>query len=173
MKGACMLNHFSHVWFFGTHGLWPARLFCPWDSPGKNTGVGCYSLLQEVFPAQGSNPCLLQLLHRRWILYCWATGETCEIYRYRYKYYIPVSLYIVRFISSLLKKKHAFTLIPSISIQTSDDSNLCHFHTCNFLFTVKKSDSQPLWCIDIYSFAPSYWALKEGTNPPAVNNKPT
>ena len=23
------------------HGLWPARLLCPWDSPGKNTGVGC------------------------------------------------------------------------------------------------------------------------------------
>ena len=27
-------------------GLWPARLFCPWDSPGKNTGVGCDFLLQ-------------------------------------------------------------------------------------------------------------------------------
>ena len=22
------------------HGLWPARLFCPWNSPGKNTGIG-------------------------------------------------------------------------------------------------------------------------------------
>ena len=22
-------------------GLWPARLLCPWDSPGKSTGVGC------------------------------------------------------------------------------------------------------------------------------------
>ena len=29
-----------------THGLQPARLLCPWNSPGKNTGVGCYSLLQ-------------------------------------------------------------------------------------------------------------------------------
>ena len=28
----------------------------PWDSPGKNTGVGCHALLQRVFPAQGSNP---------------------------------------------------------------------------------------------------------------------
>ena len=27
------------------HGLYPARLLCPWDSPGKNTGVGCYFLL--------------------------------------------------------------------------------------------------------------------------------
>ena len=28
------------------HGLQPARLLCPWDSPGKNTGVGCHFLLQ-------------------------------------------------------------------------------------------------------------------------------
>ena len=27
------------------HGLQPARLLCPWDSPGKNTGVGCHYLL--------------------------------------------------------------------------------------------------------------------------------
>ena len=27
----------------------PARLLCPWDSPGKNTGVGCHALLQEIF----------------------------------------------------------------------------------------------------------------------------
>ena len=28
------------------HGLQPTRLLCPWDSPGKNTGVGCHFLLQ-------------------------------------------------------------------------------------------------------------------------------
>ena len=28
------------------HGPQPARLFCPWDSPGKSTGVGCHFLLQ-------------------------------------------------------------------------------------------------------------------------------
>ena len=35
------------------------RLLCPWDSPGKNTGVDCHSLLQRIFPTQGSNPHLL------------------------------------------------------------------------------------------------------------------
>ena len=35
------------------------------DSPGKNTGVGCHALLQEIFPTQGSNP---GLPHCRWIL---------------------------------------------------------------------------------------------------------
>ena len=32
------------------------RLLCPWDSPGKNTGVGCHSLLLGIFPTQGLNP---------------------------------------------------------------------------------------------------------------------
>ena len=39
------------------------RLLCLWDSPGKNTGVGCYFLLQGIFPTQGWNPHLLHLLH--------------------------------------------------------------------------------------------------------------
>ena len=46
-----------------THGLSSARLLCPWDFPGKNTGVGCRSLLQGIFPTQGSNPHLLYLLN--------------------------------------------------------------------------------------------------------------
>ena len=44
-------------------GLQPANLLCPWDSPGKNTGVSCHFLFQEIFPTQGSNPCLFCLLH--------------------------------------------------------------------------------------------------------------
>ena len=31
------------------------RLLCPWDSPGKSTGMGCLALLQGIFPTQGSN----------------------------------------------------------------------------------------------------------------------
>ena len=38
------------------HVLWPSRLLCSWDFPGKNTGVGCHFLLQGIFPTQGSNP---------------------------------------------------------------------------------------------------------------------
>ena len=55
------------------HGLQPARLLCPWDFPGKNTGVGCHFLLQGIFPTQGLNLCLLHLLHWQVILYHWAT----------------------------------------------------------------------------------------------------
>ena len=41
----------------------PTRLFCPWDSPGKNAGAGCHFLLQGIFPTQGLNPHLLCLLY--------------------------------------------------------------------------------------------------------------
>ena len=43
----------SHVQHFATHGLYPARLLCPWTSPGKNTGVGSHSPLQGIFSNSG------------------------------------------------------------------------------------------------------------------------
>ena len=52
----------SHVWLL-PHGLQRTRLRCPRTSPGKNTEVGCHFLLQAIFLTQGSNPCLLCLLH--------------------------------------------------------------------------------------------------------------
>ena len=36
--------------FCDPHGLQPTRLLCPWNSPGKNTGVGCHFLLQGIEP---------------------------------------------------------------------------------------------------------------------------
>ena len=49
------------------NGLSPAKPFCPWDSPGRNTGVSCCALLQGIFPTRGSNlglSCLLCLYHQ-------------------------------------------------------------------------------------------------------------
>ena len=48
------------------YGLQPARLLCPWYYPGKDTGVGCHSLLQWIFPTQGSN----------WHLLHWQAGSS-------------------------------------------------------------------------------------------------
>ena len=42
-------------------------LYSPWNSPGQKTGMGSLSLLQGIFPTQGSN---LGLLRCRKILYC-------------------------------------------------------------------------------------------------------
>ena len=49
-----------------SNSLQPHGLYSPWNSPGQNPGVGSLSLLQGIFPTQGSNP---SLLHCRWILY--------------------------------------------------------------------------------------------------------
>ena len=51
---------------FQPHGLLPTRLLCLWNSPGKNTGVSCHSLLHGIFPTQGLNS---GLMHCRQILY--------------------------------------------------------------------------------------------------------
>ena len=60
------------------YGVWPARFLCPWNSPGKNTGVGCHVLLQGIFQTQGLNPNLLWFLHWRQNLCCWDTREACN-----------------------------------------------------------------------------------------------
>ena len=62
--GVCTHTCASHVRLFAipwTGICSPARLLHPWDSPGKNTGVGCHFLLQEIFLTQKLNLCLLAL----------------------------------------------------------------------------------------------------------------
>ena len=59
---ACVLRHFSCVRLFVTPGTTACQLLCPWDSPDKNTGVGCHSLLQGIFLTQGSKLGLLCFL---------------------------------------------------------------------------------------------------------------
>ena len=63
----------------GPCGLQPARLLCPGDSPGKNTGVGCHFLFQGSFPAQdGTCVCCTG----RWILYHLShLGSLCTFQR--------------------------------------------------------------------------------------------
>ena len=66
---ACVLNCFSlRPNLCDPVDCSPPRRLCPWDSPGKNTGVGCHALLQGIFLTQGWNPHLLCLL-------CWHAGS--------------------------------------------------------------------------------------------------
>ena len=54
----CIYSSVSHLVVSDSsqpNELWPARLLCPWDSPGKNIGVDCHSLLQGIFMTQESN----------------------------------------------------------------------------------------------------------------------
>ena len=71
---SCITGRFFTIWATSeseSHSvvpdsLQPHGLYSPWNSPDQNTEVGSLSLLQGIFPTQGSNPCLL---HCRRILY--------------------------------------------------------------------------------------------------------
>ena len=52
-KRACVLSQSVMSNSVRPYGLQLARLLCPWNSPGKNTGVCCHALLQEIFLTQG------------------------------------------------------------------------------------------------------------------------
>ena len=64
----CCLVSKSCPFFATSWTSWTTRLPCPWNFPGRNTGVDCHFLLQGIFPTQGSNlqadslPLLLLLL---------------------------------------------------------------------------------------------------------------
>ena len=49
------------------YGPSPTRLPCPWDSPGKNTGVGCHCLLQGIFLTQ---VCFAGGFFTVWVTWC-------------------------------------------------------------------------------------------------------
>ena len=60
------------------HILQPTRLFCPQDSPGKNTEVDCHFLLQRIFPIQGLNLCLMLLCFAGRFFTTVSPGKTME-----------------------------------------------------------------------------------------------
>ena len=76
----CVLSHSVMSNSLRLHGLQPTRLLCPWNSPGKNTGVDCHALLQGIFPTRGSNP---GLPHCKWILYCLSHQGSPRILEWR------------------------------------------------------------------------------------------
>ena len=107
------------------HGLQPAGLFCPWNSTVKNTGMGYHSLLQGIFPIQGSN----QGPHIRGRFFTiWASRDGPNLtYIYIYIYvlyicyiYISVILYIYTYILviyiSVILYVYTYILVIYISL---------------------------------------------------------
>ena len=99
---------------------------CPWNSPGQNTGVGNLSLLQGIFPTQGSNPglphcrqILYQLSHKgsprilEWVAYPFSSGSSQP------RYWIRVSCIAGRFFTNWAireNKKREFPGGPVVKI---------------------------------------------------------
>ena len=81
--------------------LWPHGLYSSWNSSGQNTGVGSLSLLQGIFPMEGSKP---GLLHCRQILYQlshWGSSRILEwvVYPFSNSYSWPRNQTGVSFIA--------------------------------------------------------------------------
>ena len=51
-----MVNSESESRSVISNSLQPHGSYSPWNSPGQNTGVGSFSVFQEIFQIQGSNP---------------------------------------------------------------------------------------------------------------------
>ena len=56
MIGLLCVSHLVMSDSLWVHGLYTAGFLCPWNSPGKNVGVGYHLPLQGIFPTQESNP---------------------------------------------------------------------------------------------------------------------
>ena len=88
------------------HGLQSTRLLCPWDFPGKKTGVGCHFLLQGIFPIQGSNS---GLLHCRQILYHLSYREAS----YSNKHFLYIYLLSFDFSSPVYEFLPGFSILST------------------------------------------------------------
>ena len=86
-SGSVMSDSLHTPWTVAT------RLLCPWDFPGKSTGMGCHFLLQGIFPTQGSNP---GFLHCKQMLY--SLGHQGNLLEY---------LTHLKYLSHYLKDSHS------------------------------------------------------------------
>ena len=93
---ACARTHvrvLGCVWLFVTPWTIAHQSpLCPWDFPGKNTGVGCQFLLQGIFLTQGSNP---RLLHWQGFFTTEPPGKSVTRTQHKYRdgifYWVPSS----------------------------------------------------------------------------------
>ena len=108
------------------HGLEPTRLLCPWDSPGKHTGVACHALLRGIFLTQGLNPHLLFLLH-------WQEGS------------LPLAPPGKPLTCCNLKKKipHASAKIKDPTTKTQSSQIYKHLNTHTYIHTAGKIKAKP------------------------------
>ena len=100
----------------------PTDIYSQWNSPGQNTGVGSRSLLQGIFPTQGSNPVLP---HCREILYqlSYQGGQNCSKQYYLNLDYFHLQLsYLVIYVMQIFS------------------SNI------NYLYERQRIDAFELWC---------------------------
>ena len=134
-----VLSHFSCVWLCVT--LWAVTSQAPLSMGfPENTGVGCHSLLQGLFPTQGSNWCLLGLTcSGKWVLYHWhhlgspKNGDRGDSKGGQKKSPIPLYLWcLTQFYIVLLI---LVTLLPDFCVKFHQARDLVWLIPCHILTT--------------------------------------
>ena len=135
--------------------LWSHGLYSPWNSPGKNTGVGSLSLLQEIFPTQGLNPglphcgqILYQLSHKRsprileWVAYPFSRRSSQP------RHWTGVSCIAGRFFTNWAMRE-ALNEIDTLIKKTPENSLVC-LAMCSYRTAVYEPKKQILTRHQIY-----------------------
>ena len=143
----------------------PRRFLCLWNSPGKNSGVDCHSLLQGIFPTQGSNP---GVLHCRQILYCLNhQGSPLNLQ-------LPLRSLrrLVKTVTVSLHFQNFWTgrsgLVPRICISNKFPSNFdpvvpsLHFEST--ILELRKQHAEPLFQYNMKGYC-SAWQVLNGLKP--------
>ena len=141
-------------------GLWPARLLCPWDSPGKHTGVGCHFLLhvtsyrwnQKVF--FDTHFCL------GWVTY----PLVINFHEWRWLYvFLPFpSPPWLRYVSSAFPHTLSWRLL-SVDFQTSTATTWFRSHVIRGASHRNPRDTAPLFSTGLRPTrlgSPSFWTVR-------------
>ena len=68
----------------------PARLLCPWKSPGKNTGAGCHFLLQRFsWPRDQNHVSCVSCIGRQILYHCATWEAPIEVFKYQFAQSCP------------------------------------------------------------------------------------
>ena len=96
---------------------------CPWNSPGKNSEVGCHFLLQGIFPTQGLQPHILNLLHWQ-VSSLLLSPPTLSGKRKKF-----ISVIFIFFPPSLIPKLHVMTTVTSATNAEGSQAQPYYFHS--------------------------------------------
>ena len=113
------------------HGLQPTRLLCPWDFPGKSTGVGCHCLLWVKCYIAVLVTNIIKMLH----------GRICDKYKHKWSLSIP-SITLVKLIISHSFSRCGYQGSEKVrilcSILVSGRAKIMNLSLAMFVITIKK-----------------------------------